>query len=93
MARPLPRSPIHQSTLRPFQVRLVTVEYDGFMYENVLEVTCGWCRTTFIVLDPDQWFASKRRWLNKTSNRQYHGRSCTYCYKTGRLPLEDPRGE
>lgn len=63
--------------LRPWKVELQ--ELDG---EDVLEITCPWCDGAVIVLHPRHWKGGRRQ-------RQYVGRSCTYCFKTCRVPSAD----
>jgi hypothetical protein len=52
----------------------------------VILAFCGWCGNGEIILNPQEWFASRRTSLRKPSNRGFIGRSCTYCFATCQIP-------
>lgn len=54
--------------------------------DNVILAFCGHCGNGTLVLNPDEWFASRRRVTKKSSNRGYIGRTCTYCFAAGLRP-------
>ena len=54
--------------------------------DNVILAFCGWCGNGTLVLNPDEWFASTRRFARLDSNKHYIGRSCTYCFRTCQIP-------
>lgn len=81
-------------TLRPWRFEVVDVTIyslpnkrlaDGKVeheVDNAIMAFCGWCGNGTLVLNPDEWFASRRRLLRRDSNKDYVGRSCTYCFST-----------
>jgi hypothetical protein len=54
--------------------------------DNVILAFCGHCGCGTIILDPDEWFSSRKRILRLTSNRDFISRSCTYCFKACQAP-------
>jgi hypothetical protein len=85
-------------TLRPWRFEVVDVDIyalpdrqlaDGKVehsLDNVILAFCGWCGNGTVLLNPQEWFASRRTSLRKPSNRNFVGRSCSYCFATGLLP-------
>lgn len=54
--------------------------------DNVILAFCGHCGNGTLILNPDEWFASRKRVAKRGSNRMYLGRSCPYCFATCELP-------
>jgi len=70
MAKKRPNPDFHKQ-LKPWKV-----EASG--WAGWIKITCGWCGGLAYV--------KRRNWLHSARNRHLVGRSCTYCFKTGRIP-------
>lgn len=57
----------------------------GRVRKGWMEITCPHCGGVAYV--------KRGRWLHRRSNYKYIGRSCTYCFKTGRIPVPEWKKE
>lgn len=54
--------------------------------DNVILAFCPWCGNGTVILNPDEWWVSRKHFKDKPSNKDFIGRACSYCFAAAQIP-------